>query len=344
MFRLSSSCPAACLAVLVGAVALLAGCGADAATSADAPVAAPLRGVENAYAHAKARTATIDTPRAYEGGLSNVIRLSPQVLSGSEPLEESAFKRLAALGVKTILCVDGKAPDVATAQRHGLRYVHVPIQYSGMEPGELARIAKTFRELPGPFYVHCFHGKHRGPAAAAVGRLVLDGASREQVLGEMVACGTSGTYEGLYRVIASGDMPSAQLTASLAWPFEASHAFRGVRGGMVVMTRPYDNLELMQAGGFVVDPEHPDVDPVNEAAAVVQHVRRMAALPEVTGKPADYRAWMQAMVEAADSFHAALAAGDPSEAGRAETSRRFDVLAQTCADCHKPYRNLRPNP
>ena len=71
---------------------------------------------------------------------------------------------------------------------------------------------KTFRELDGPFYVHCFHGKHRGPAAAAaLGRIAVDGVPREQAIAEMRQwCGTSEKYEGLYRTIAEVLRPDAE--------------------------------------------------------------------------------------------------------------------------------------
>ena len=49
---------------------------------------------------------------------------------------------------------------------------------AGINEDEIAMIAKTFREVEGPFYVHCYHGKHRGPAAAAIGRVALDGLGR----------------------------------------------------------------------------------------------------------------------------------------------------------------------
>ena len=113
-------------------------------------------------------------------GLHHVFSLSDNIISGAEPDGDRALAEIASMGVKTILSVDGKAPDVETARDYGMRYVHVPIQYKGISTDELLVITKTFREAEGPFYVHCFHGKHRGPAAAAVGRLVIDGLSREQ--------------------------------------------------------------------------------------------------------------------------------------------------------------------
>src|SRR5438270_13274893 len=47
--------------------------------------------------------------------VENVFRLSPHLYSGGEPRGEAAFADLKALGVKTIVTVDGAQPDVETA-------------------------------------------------------------------------------------------------------------------------------------------------------------------------------------------------------------------------------------
>ena len=140
-------------------------------------------------------------------GLANVYALSASIVSGGEPLEDASFDHLAKWGVRTIISVDGKAPDVEAAEARGMRYVHIPLRYSGMTELQIAQVAKTFRELEPPFYVHCFHGVHRGPAAAALGRVVRDGASREQAMAEMRQWSrTAAKYEALYATIASADL------------------------------------------------------------------------------------------------------------------------------------------
>ena len=197
------------------------------------------------------------------------------------------------MGVKTILSVDGKPPDAETAAKLGMKYVHVPIQYKTITPEETAEIAKTFRELEGPFYVHCYHGKHRGPAAAAVGRVVLDGASREQAIAEMRQwCGTSQKYEGLYRVIATGDLPAEAETRKLAWSFPARHSAGGLKGMMVEGSRAFDNLkDLVAKAGARARSGRPE-----EAAKwgeVIVVAVPYGALPQI-GK--DYAALMKGKV------------------------------------------------
>jgi len=273
--------------------------------------------------------------------LHNVIRLSDNIVSGSEPHGEAALARIAGMGVKTIVSVDGKTPDVETAERLGLRYVHVPIQYSGITDTEIADLAKTFRELPGPFYVHCFHGKHRGPAGAAVGRLVLDGAAREQTLAEMRQwCGTSKKYEGLYRDIATKPLPSAEQTAALEFDFPSRHPFQGTRQAMIDMARHWDNAVALGHNDWAVDPKHPDLDPKNETDKVLDLFDALTADAGFTKEPEDYRGWMTSAHGEAKQLVALIGrqrAGD-AEAGRQaqETVKRLKTL---CDSCHATYRD-----
>jgi len=274
-------------------------------------------------------------------GLHNVFRLSQDVMSGSEPEGEAAFAELAERGIKTILSVDGAAPNVEAAKRHGLRYVHVPIEYSGISEDEMLRITKTFREREAPFYVHCFHGKHRGPAAAAVGRCVLDGASREQAIAEMRQwMGTAPAYRGLYRTIASQPIPDAEATAAYAFDFPSVCRPEGLVAGMVEIGRGFDQLKDLVKIDFGVDPTHPDVDALNEAAKVADQFAYLAKLepPEAAAGKTDFAEWRAQAWKDADALETALRSReDPAQLAKAK--ELFKALGNSCAACHKVYRD-----
>lgn len=274
-------------------------------------------------------------------GLHQIYRLSDNIVSGAEPHGDVALKALADMGIKTILSVDGKTPDAETARKYGLRYVHIPIQYSGISTEQIEKIVKTFREQQGPFFVHCFHGKHRGPAGAALGRLVLDGASREQALAEMAQwCGAAAKYEGLYRTIATAEMPSEARTKKVAFAFDEAHPFEGIRAGMIQLTRTWDNLELLAKGDFQPDKEHPDLDAANEAAQAKHLFAQMLASHELLSKPKDYQAWMKSSAEHAVALHDALYGTDTGSAeALARAKKHFGAIQQDCAACHKAHRN-----
>lgn len=274
-------------------------------------------------------------------GLHNVFFLSDNIISGSEPADQASLQALQAMGVKTILSVDGKQPDAEQAAALGMRYVHIPIQYSGVSEGELAEISKTFRELEGPFYVHCFHGKHRGPAAAAIGRIVLDGASRQTAIAEMKQyCGTSDKYEGLYREIAIGPLPSPEETESLDYEFDAIRRPEGMVGVMVQMSRAHDYLVELMERDWAADSDHPDVDALNEASKIMQAFEAAQDLVTVKAGPADMRDWFASSLTESRKLTEALQRrkNGAAEAG-GEATASFKALRQTCSDCHKVYRD-----
>jgi protein tyrosine phosphatase (PTP) superfamily phosphohydrolase (DUF442 family) len=321
---------AACL------TAPLLGCGRSEVSSLAAPM------VLDGTAYEAALTVSLDDAQLEElPGLHNVLRLSDQVISGGEPEGPESMAAIAGMGVKTILSVDGKTPDARSAEALGMRYVHVPIQYRGITDDELLQITKTFRELEGPFYVHCFHGQHRGPAAAAVGRVVLDGVAREQALAEMRQwCGTSGKYEGLYGVVAVGDIPSAAQTSAYAFEFPATRPLDGVAGLMVGVSRAYDRILSMKRNAWQVNPDHPDIDPVNESAIVASLFTQALELPDVHAQSDDYRALMQGSIERARALRSVVAdVRDSEQPDWQPAEDAFADLKASCDACHVAHRN-----
>jgi len=339
------------LLVAAGAALALAACSAHrapAASDATAPaqarfaveVAPPMQGLTNAFEAGAILPLPECKPAEYPD-LHNVYRLSDRFISGSEPGGPEAIARIASWGVKTILSVDGKAPDAETAAAHGVRYVHVPIQYRGVTREEQLKILKTFRELEGPFYVHCFHGEHRSAAAAALGRLALDGVSREQALAEMRQwAGTSPKYSGLFWDVATSELPDEATTAAFDFGFEAAHPLDGVAGAMVHMARAYEAVRDSNHVDYGIDPAHPDIEPLNEAEKLEQLFAASLKLEDVAAAPQDYRDWMLSSLEDSRRLVKALEelrAGDTSAIDRVASTVK--AINTTCNACHTAYRN-----
>jgi protein tyrosine phosphatase (PTP) superfamily phosphohydrolase (DUF442 family) len=306
----------------------------------DGPVPAPLilegKAFERALAAELPAQDAVDLP-----GVHHFFRLSDTILSGAEPAGQLGLETLADLGVKTIVSVDGKAPAAEAARALGMRYVHIPIQYKGITPNEMARLAKTFRELDAPFYVHCFHGKHRGPAGAAVGRVVRDGTDRETAIAEMRQyAGTSKKYEGLYRSIAARNIPASDLTAAFAFDFPAIQRPGGIVGVMVTTARTHDTLFDLRENAWAPLADRPDLDARNEAHKLSEAFAAGAELDEVTSKPTDFTAIWQDATEHSAALTRAL---ERVYAGHAqavdEADRHFEAVRDACSRCHATYRN-----
>ena len=123
-------------------------------------------------------------------GVHNLYLLGTNLYSGSTPEGDAGFQALAELGVKTIISVDGAQPDAARAKNFGIRYVHLPYGYDGISTNLQLQLAKAGETLPGPFYVHCHHGKHRGPTAVAVMCMANGGWTASQAESWMHAAGS----------------------------------------------------------------------------------------------------------------------------------------------------------
>ncbi len=118
---------------------------------------------------------------------------------------------LAKLGVKTIVSVDGIAPNVEAAKKYGMRYVHVPIGYDGIDESAQALLTRVATDIKGTIYIHCHHGKHRGPAAAAIVCRVDDGRPAEAAMIILEKAGTGKEYPGLWRDVEQFTKPTGPL-------------------------------------------------------------------------------------------------------------------------------------
>src|SRR5690606_5918477 len=144
--------------------------------------------------------------------LPNAVQVHSRVISGGSPHGEEGYRELAELGVKTVISVDGATPDIETANRYGLRYVHLPHGYDGIPRERVEQLAKAVKELEGPIYIHCHHGKHRSPAAASVaciGAGLIDQQCAQQVLSVV------GTGKNYRRLLAEGVKPQAIAAPTL---------------------------------------------------------------------------------------------------------------------------------
>lgn len=133
--------------------------------------------------------------------IENFRKIGPHLYSGGEPDTEEDFAFLKRQGVTIVLSVDGAKPNLEWAEKHGLKYVHVPMGYDGPDEHVRLSLAKVATDKDAVVFVHCHHGLHRGPAAAALIGLnckLLDKSSAKELL---KVAGTSPKYQGLWRAV-----------------------------------------------------------------------------------------------------------------------------------------------
>jgi protein tyrosine phosphatase (PTP) superfamily phosphohydrolase (DUF442 family) len=273
------------------------------------------------------------TPVEVEG-LHNVYRLSDRLYSGGGPEGDAGFAALQALGVKTVISVDGAAPDVATAERFGMRYLHVPVSYDGIPREKAWRMARAARDLPGPVYVHCHHGKHRGPAAAACVLLALDPSfTRDDAAAWLAQAGTDPRYRGLVELPRTLPRPSAADLDALPADFPAVVAVPDLTRLMVAIDARWDHLKAARAAGWKAPPAHPDIDPPHEALQLLELYREAGRLPDVTRRGEEFLQLLGESEQAAGELEKALR----GDVGAAQAA--FERSQALCGRCHTKYRD-----
>lgn len=103
--------------------------------------------------------------------------------------------------MRTVISVDGAKPDVKLAKKYGIRYVHLPHGYDGIQEQRAREPARAVRDLEGPIFIHCHHGKHRSPAAATTACIAVGLIAPENGLSNLKAAGTSESDRGLYQSV-----------------------------------------------------------------------------------------------------------------------------------------------
>ena len=275
--------------------------------------------------------------------LPNAWRIHERVISGGQPHGEDGFRELAALGVKTVISVDGATPDVAAAKKHGLRYVHLPHGYDGIPEERVQELAKAVRDLPGPVYIHCHHGKHRSPAAACVACVaagLIDPAGAENVLR---VAGTSAAYRGLYASAREAKRLDEKLLDALAAEFPEKARIPPLAEAMVALEHTHDHLKAIADAGWRSPASHPDLEPAHEALLVREHFTELLRSQAAEQQPVGFRKMLEESESAALDLEKLLtarkAAGYSGEAA-AEIPGALAKLDANCAACHKAHRDV----
>ena len=205
----------------------------------------------------------------------------------------------------------------------------------------MLRLIKATSTIEGPVFVHCHHGKHRGPAAVGVICQGLEGWSAEQATNWMIQAGTSHDYPGLFRANAAFRMPGAEALASVSDRFPSSAEVDGLVEAMVQIDQVWDRLKALQSAGWKVSSESTKVQPAAEALLMVEAFREMRRGTDVRLKQPGFAKHLDQGEEQSLQLYQVLAAPDRRDAVElaSRASERLAAIGQACAACHKKFRN-----
>lgn len=269
--------------------------------------------------------------------LHNVLKVMDKLISGALPENDAHFDELKFMGVKTIISVDGAKPDVKSAESRGMRYIHIPIGYHGLSAEQQLRIARAVRDFEGPIYLHCHHGKHRGPAAAATAAVLLGELTPEEGVALLKKAGTAPSYLGLYECVAASAPVSSKELDAVSSDFPSVAPVPDFIQAMADSQVAFDQLAAVRDAGWKVPADHPDLVPPEVAGRLENLMRAMLEDPCVKDHPADFAYLLEASWKAAKEFEDKLAAGAAPE----ELTTSLAFVNSSCKDCHVKYRDNR---
>jgi protein tyrosine phosphatase (PTP) superfamily phosphohydrolase (DUF442 family) len=273
-------------------------------------------------------------------GIENAFRLSPRLISGGQPGGAESFQALRMLGVKIIISVDGSEPEVAAAKRLGIKYIHIPIGYDGIPRERAIQIANAVKQSEGPIFLHCHHGKHRGPAAAAVCLRALDGWSRDQAVSWLKQAGTSADYPGLFAAVERFDAPSEREWAAAGVDFPEKVPAPPLVARMVTLDAQWDRVKALAPAQTGVDPRKRD-DLAAETRQILETLRELGRTSAIEEKDPDFANQLREAETAAGTL--ATAARDLAQTENAITQKRVQSammsFTKTCTRCHAKHRD-----
>ena len=269
-------------------------------------------------------------------GIHNAFRVTGRILAGSQPENNLSFAALAKVGVKTIISVDGEKPAVEEAKKHGLRYVHLPIGYDGIPAARIAELARAAAPEAGKIFIHCHHGKHRGPAAAGIICEAVAGWTPVQAEAWLRQAGTADDYPGLYRSVREFAMPTAaQLAAVGALPEVAKTP--PFVDAMVSLGEWFDQMKAELRGDWDAKNTTGRRLAAHTTRALIEGLHELARTGDMASRPEDFRRLLADSEKSANAIFGLMIMEDNSTAAALHTE--LNRLTQSCTACHKAYRN-----
>jgi hypothetical protein len=265
-------------------------------------------------------------------GLENAFVLSTDLFSGSAPEGDEGFDALTKLGVKTIIAVDGAPPDVERAHARGMRYIHLPHGYDGIPIPTQLELIKAVQTAQGPIYIHCHHGQHRGPAAAAVVCMATQNWTREEAEAWLHVAGTGTNYQGLYATVRNFKKPTRWVLGAVPAMFSEARKPAGIVDSMVSLDETLDRIKSLRSSP---GSSGPDNHLLNEATLLREHFREAQRLPDAEKRGPEFLRKLAAAEERATAFEQSLS----SSSNAVAADRAFQELANCCVSCHRVYRD-----
>lgn len=120
-----------------------------------------------------------------DAALTNCYRIEPDLYRSAQPTRDG-FRKLAGLGVKTVLDVAGGLGDTQIAQGTAVTLLHVPMSAFGLRDERVLQALRILADPANrPLVIHCRQGADRTGAIVALYRVVVQGWTKQDAIREM---------------------------------------------------------------------------------------------------------------------------------------------------------------
>jgi hypothetical protein len=189
--------------------------------------------------------------------------------------------------------------------------------------------------------MHCHHGHHRSPAAAAVASISAGLLQPADGLELLEKAGTSRSYRGLYAATREAQVIPESETLQLNIGFEERAAVPPMATAMVSLEHTFDNLKRLAAADWGPLPEHPDIVARHEALLLREHFTELLRTDAMAVQPPAFQALLREGLQWAEQLEAGLdlkANQQPIESE--QLNRSLQQLAENCRYCHTQFRDV----
>ena len=269
-------------------------------------------------------------------GVEQIVAFHEGLFSGSKPMSPDGMESLMKMNVRTIICVDGVAPDVKSALEYGIKTVHFPLKYTAPTESQIFDIttAALVGLERGNVYIHCHYGKHRSAATSAIVSIALGFLSVEEAKERMRVSGTSKEYKALWDAVEQQQVINASDLIRNKKHFPSTVNPQGMTAQMVAIDEAINRLQIMQISNWKIPDSHPDLAPASDAGFIAETFRSMQLAQESPYFQIDFATQVINALHHASSLEEALL----QQVSQTKLDAYINHVKQSCINCHSAFR------
>ena len=184
--------------------------------------------------------------------------------------------------------------------------------------------------LEKPIFVHCHHGKHRGPSAAALLAMMSGACGKGDAMTILQLCGTNQKYSGLWDSVRNYEAPTQRI---LLPSLNSRENIDPATASMVRLGEVMDNLSVLQKAGGKVD-SGLSVGEVTELTVLLHEELREFKRLASSDRPAEFSRYLDDILKSSKILVKVLDVRDVDR-----VSILMKDIRQNCSSCHQKFRN-----